>query len=893
MDASIRRYPDSGWKHKTEVKLNNSSLVELRAELASAESGAAKTSKPKSSVDDTDPLAQYRAASGVSKLKLKDGSSRPRQSKKKTDRDYIPAGSNADVLRRAQRDEAQHISQQPSLASSQAALERKARLYDALKAGGGAGLSEVVEGQLLVDFVRKKQVDDQVAKKRGTIAPRRIASDDDADDGDSSDSDLGPPRKQVPSNPPSASAGNSASTSALPQPSYISVPSRAVNSANPADPPWRKHAPPLSNPSAVPLPPPSLYPNPFPPPPPFPSSLYPNSTAFVAGPPTPAAGSPFQLQETPPTLPTPPKLPTESDDDPDPLVSYIDEYGRARKVPRSQLPLHLRPRTPTPPPEEEEARLAAMNDAQRAAYELSKLVNEGGGYAISSSDHYDASKETRNLGVGFYKFSQDEDERARQREELDKLRNETVEARKKREREEEEAKGNGAVGGTTDKRQKRMEERRKLIEKKKQERGEKKGKEAEDFLSGVLGQLGAAGSFPPGDDGAGNAVHFVMRIALPILLLLGALVPASLADSAHDKLRMHAREEYLSLARHFSVVTADEHLERLVKRNNGGGPKIGILSAFAPETLASLKVMNETGTVKILEKNGRQFFEGTLRGKPVVLSTSGVGMSNAAMTTQMMFDYYPSIQYFVFSGIGGGVNPDLKVGDVTIPRKWAQYQHNKFINNQLDESLVSVDFPNKFYSYNDSVTGKFIRVAYMEPSYKFCGNETLTTNLTYPGFAVPMEVDTLVNATDAFASVSPQQFWFPVDPYLLSAAQAALPKLPNLTATGFDPISQSNFTLPHQPKVQIGKSGISASTFVDNADIREQLFFYHGADVLDMESAAVMHVCKSNQKPCIVIRSLSDLAGGQEGVNAILTFINFAAKNSAVILFGLLDEIKL
>ncbi|KXS09602.1 purine and uridine phosphorylase [Gonapodya prolifera JEL478] len=381
-----------------------------------------------------------------------------------------------------------------------------------------------------------------------------------------------------------------------------------------------------------------------------------------------------------------------------------------------------------------------------------------------------------------------------------------------------------------------------------------------------------------------------MRVILALCLALVVLATAH-AESDHVKLRRWTRSQYLELSKHFDTIGREEHRERLSKRNNWNCPKIGILSAFAPETLSSLQVMNASGYVRVLETNGRQFFEGTLRGKQVVISTTGVGMSNAAMTTQMVFELYPSIEYLIFSGIAGGVNPALPIGSVTIPKKWSQYQHNKFINNQVDASIIGEDFPNTFYRYNDT-DGKTVKVAYMEPSYKNCGNETLTTNLTYPGFAVPMMVDTLVNASDAFASVTPQQFWFPVDEYLLNATERALPKLPNLTATGFDPINQKNFTLPDVPHAQIGEAGLSASTFLDNADLRAQLFGYFKADAVDMESATVMHVCKSNQKKCIVIRSLSDLAGGQEGTNVILTFTSFAAKNSATVLFSILDEME-
>lgn len=52
---------------------------------------------------------------------------------------------------------------------------------------------------------------------------------------------------------------------------------------------------------------------------------------------------------------------------------------------------------------------------------------------------------------------------------------------------------------------------------------------------------------------------------------------------------------------------------------------------------------------------------------------------------------------------------------------------------------------------------------------------------------------------------------------------------------------------------QIVSEGVSASTFVDNAEYRRELFELLRADCVDMESAAFMHVCASNGKRCLVV----------------------------------------
>ncbi|KXS20605.1 hypothetical protein M427DRAFT_66560 [Gonapodya prolifera JEL478] len=529
MDASIRRYPDSGWKHKQELDLTTSTLVELRAELASAESLAAKSSsstKTSSLLDVGVPHSEYRAVSGQGKLKF---AGRPSRASNKHGKDCIPPSSNADVHLRAARDEAQHVADHPTLAASQAALERKAKIYEALRKGGGAGISEKVEGELLIDFVRKKEMEDRMdldgSRKRGRGGGNSVAGGNASESDSGSDSDAGPPRKNPSTNRPTTSS-TAPQPPALPQPSYIAVQPRNPASA---DPPWRKHGttgpvPPMPNPpSAAPLP--NAPPYPLPPPPAFapnpalpfaappPPSFVGPFTASASGIPVPPATATTTAPTQPPTSAAPAPRPTHDEDpvpiveyeddfgrtrrvprsklpehlrpaeeDPDPIVEYEDEFGRTRRVPRSKLPEHLRPASPDPTPDDEEALLATLNDAHRAAYELSKAV-AAGGYAESAPDHFDSTRERRNLGVGFYQFSMDEDERARQRGELDALRRETVEARART----EEDKGNVEGGKEMDKRAKRMEERRRLMERKKREREEKKGKEAEEFLGGVLG----------------------------------------------------------------------------------------------------------------------------------------------------------------------------------------------------------------------------------------------------------------------------------------------------------------------------------------------------------------------------------------------------------------------
>jgi adenosylhomocysteine nucleosidase len=122
------------------------------------------------------------------------------------------------------------------------------------------------------------------------------------------------------------------------------------------------------------------------------------------------------------------------------------------------------------------------------------------------------------------------------------------------------------------------------------------------------------------------------------------------------------------------------------------------------------------------------------------------------------------------------------------------------------------------------------------------------------------------------------RFWFDVDPVMLEVARQVAG-----TAELSD-VAPSGERLAHTPRVVVGGAGVSGSVFVDNADFRSFAHAAFGAEVLDMESAAVAHVAYVNGVPFIAFRSLSDLAGGDGDANQIHAFLGLAAKNSAAFL---------
>src|SRR3972149_10151676 len=104
-------------------------------------------------------------------------------------------------------------------------------------------------------------------------------------------------------------------------------------------------------------------------------------------------------------------------------------------------------------------------------------------------------------------------------------------------------------------------------------------------------------------------------------------------------------------------------------------PRIAIISAFGAE-LEAFKAQAVIEKTVVL--NGRTVYIGTLAGHKVLMTLSGGSEVNAAMSTQVILDHF-RVARIVFSGIAGGVNPDLRVGDVAVPAQWAEYQENFFV----------------------------------------------------------------------------------------------------------------------------------------------------------------------------------------------------------------------
>ena len=278
-------------------------------------------------------------------------------------------------------------------------------------------------------------------------------------------------------------------------------------------------------------------------------------------------------------------------------------------------------------------------------------------------------------------------------------------------------------------------------------------------------------------------------------------------------------------------------------------PLYALCGAYAPEMTALKRefgVDPAKGWTRSVVK-GLEFWRGKVGAKEVVLCRTGVSMINAAYQLQLALDHFP-ITHVLFAGVAGGTDPALQVGDVVIPEAWANHGESAYLN--------------------EDGKGGYVRPDYLPPGRENFGMIFPTgTNLTRAG------------ATASAEDKGDRLELIPVDADLLAAARRALPKLPVLKKSG------------RTVTVSVGGNGVASTVFLDNAKYREWIFRVWQARCTDMESTALAQVAYANRKPALIIRGLSDLAGGQHGKNPIDVNELNVAEIAAHVLHRVLDEV--
>ena len=180
-------------------------------------------------------------------------------------------------------------------------------------------------------------------------------------------------------------------------------------------------------------------------------------------------------------------------------------------------------------------------------------------------------------------------------------------------------------------------------------------------------------------------------------------------------------------------------------------PLHAICGAYPPEMTALHKefgVSVERGWMRT-SIHGVEFWRGTCRGKDLLVFRTGMSLVNAAYQLQVALDNFP-ITDVLFAGVAGGIDPDLHVGDVVIPERWAYHSEAAYLN--------------------EDGKGGYILPTYLKPKYENFG------------MIFPDEVEIRREGDVKFHDIAA----FPVDEHLLAIARQVVPTLPPMRKAGRD-----------------------------------------------------------------------------------------------------------
>jgi adenosylhomocysteine nucleosidase len=107
---------------------------------------------------------------------------------------------------------------------------------------------------------------------------------------------------------------------------------------------------------------------------------------------------------------------------------------------------------------------------------------------------------------------------------------------------------------------------------------------------------------------------------------------------------------------------------------------VAVLTAIPEEIAAFGAHLVETGRETVA---GMSIHHGTLDGRAVVLAESGIGKVNGALAATVLFDRF-GCRGIIFSGVAGGLDPALAVGDLVIAAEVIQHDYGAMVQGALE-----------------------------------------------------------------------------------------------------------------------------------------------------------------------------------------------------------------
>ncbi|XP_058075670.1 bark storage protein A-like [Magnolia sinica] len=315
-----------------------------------------------------------------------------------------------------------------------------------------------------------------------------------------------------------------------------------------------------------------------------------------------------------------------------------------------------------------------------------------------------------------------------------------------------------------------------------------------------------------------------------------------------------------------------------IKKVNKNGPYVGILTTTSSEMdplLDSLKDdVSNSFNFQYIDCEGRRFHFGRIKKKKVIFAMTGKGMINAAVVAKLLLGLF-DVRALLHFGTAANANPNLNIGDVTIPQFWAHtglWNWQRYGDGPDDELPLESDgyFTREIGSLNFA-------------DYTNGGGEDNSDNILNSVWYQPEEIFPINQTPES----SDQVFWVAVNRIFINLAK----KLEGMKLKG---CINNTLCLPTPPKVITVEKGSSSNIYLDNVAYRSFLNSKFKVTPVDMESAAIALASHQHKVPFIVFRALSDLAGERSTYsNGVHTFKSLATKNCAKVVLHFLKKMEI
>ncbi|MCL7036851.1 hypothetical protein MKW94_005258 [Papaver nudicaule] len=288
---------------------------------------------------------------------------------------------------------------------------------------------------------------------------------------------------------------------------------------------------------------------------------------------------------------------------------------------------------------------------------------------------------------------------------------------------------------------------------------------------------------------------------------------------------------------------------KMIKKVNKGGPYCGLLVSKYSELEPFMKSPSFHLNSKIshVVLSGRRFYIGHIGERKMIVAMTGMGMMNAATTTQILCTFF-KIKHILHYGLASNADTKLNMGDIVIPQYWA---HTGFWNWQKygygpddelafeEEGCFTRDYGYlKFADYYSNETGV--------KDQDYAHDNNYLNNIWY-------QPEEIFHAGGFYPEETKDSiFWIPTPFKFVELAK----KLEVVTLDGCT--KEGTVCLEKTPKVVAVQRGSSASMYIDNYAYKNFLYSKFHVSSCDMEGAAIALVCHQHYIPFLGFKALYD-----------------------------------